>query len=110
VAIPAAPKPQRQYELVVNIPNEGPRTFPLKRGDNVLGRGDASDIKLPDPEQWLSRKHAMVRVNEDDSIELVDLNGVNGTFVKGARIETARLQPGATFVLGPNLEFKLQEK
>lgn len=99
-----------QWQLAVTLPGQGATMYPLKVGDNVIGRGEGCDIKVPDPEQWLSRKHANVRVGADGSVNVVDLKGINGTFVQGARIETAPLQAGGTFVLGPHLEFKLQER
>lgn len=104
------PPPPKQYALAVTLPGLGPTSYPLKVGENVLGRGEGCDIKLPDPEQWLSRKHACVRVSADGKVEVVDLKGINGTFVNGARVDSAPLKPGGTFVLGPHLEFKLQER
>ena len=102
--------PPPQWALTANVPGQGAMSYPLRVGDNVIGRGEGCDIKIPDPEQWLSRKHASVRVAADGSVEVVDLKGINGTFVKGTRIERAPLESGGTFVLGPHLEFKLQER
>lgn len=107
-ATEVVPRQERRLEVTVNLPGIGATKFPLKRGDNVVGRGEGCDIMVTDPEMWLSRKHAIIRVL-DDRIELVDLKGANGTFVQGKRIETATLQPGSSFVLGPHFEFKIQE-
>lgn len=97
------------FELEVNVPGHGPTTFTLKTGDNIIGRGSDCDIPIVDPEMWLSRKHANVCVSVD-RIELIDLQGKNGTYIKGQRIDRAVVKPGSTFVLGPHLEFKLQQR
>lgn len=97
------------FELDVNVPGHGPATFMLKIGDNIIGRGSDCDIPIVDPEMWLSRKHANVRVSVDQ-IELIDLQGRNGTYIRGERIDRALITPGSTFVLGPHLEFKLQQR
>jgi predicted component of type VI protein secretion system len=97
-----------QLELDARIPDVGAMSFPLKFGDNVLGRSQDCDITVPDPKNWLSRRHAVVRVTPD-AVELVDLGGMNGTFVNGNRISTVALTPGARFSLGPHLEFTLRK-
>ena len=103
------PPEEPPYELAVQLSGKGPNTFALKRGDNIVGRGEGCDIVVPDPEMWLSRKHVNVRVGPDE-ITLIDLKGKNGTFVQGQRIETVVLTPGSSFVLGPHLEFKLRKR
>lgn len=101
--------PALLFELEVNVPGHGPTTFTLKTGDNIIGRGSDCDIPIVDPEMWLSRKHANVCVSVD-RIELIDLQGRNGTYIKGQRIDRAVVKPGSTFVLGPHLECKLQQR
>ena len=97
------------FELLVDLPKLGPATFRLKFGDNVIGRGQDSDIRIPDPKKWLSRRHVIVRVSAN-GVELVDLAGTNGTFVKGERITQAVLTPGSSFDLGPSLAFTLRKQ
>jgi hypothetical protein len=92
--------------LTVTLPIDGPTSFALKYGDNTIGRSEACEIRIVDPEKWLSRRHAIIQVS-DNGVELIDLNGKNGTFVHGERITTASLVPGSTFVLGGRLEFTL---
>ena len=101
--------PTPPFELTISLPKKGLTRYALKFGDNTLGRGDACDISIPDPEKMISRKHAIVRVT-GDRVELIDQATANGTFVKGRRIESHVLEAGASFVLGPNLEFKLLRK
>ena len=87
------------YELVTVLPGVGAQTYRLKFGENVVGRGEAADIQVPDAQMGMSRRHAIVRVLPD-KIELVDLKGQNGTYVNGQRIETAVINPGTSFHLG----------
>lgn len=68
-------------------------------GESTLGRSDDADFTIPDP--TISRVHARVRVGE--SIELVDLDSANGTFVAEKPIEAnapRRLEPTSAFRLG----------
>jgi len=88
------------FELIVTLPKLGVQTYRLKYGDNVVGRSETCDIQIRDAEMVLSRRHAIIKVSPK-KIELVDLKGQNGTFVKGKRIETAILTVGSSFHLGP---------
>lgn len=51
-----------------------------------LGRGSSNDIVLPF--SWVSRKHAMVQVEENGTHNLIDLGSANGTIVNGRRVYT----------------------
>jgi predicted Zn finger-like uncharacterized protein len=77
--------------------------YPFGKPQVSLGRSGA-DIILGDPE--ISRRHCMVRVFPD-SILLVDTESTNGTFVKGSKIMSARLNFGEPFTLG-NTTLKLE--
>lgn len=63
------------------------QTWPLS-GKNTyqLGRESSNDIALP--YSWVSRKHAMIQVEENGNHNLIDLGSANGTFVNGRRIYT----------------------
>jgi pSer/pThr/pTyr-binding forkhead associated (FHA) protein len=103
------PPPQDpKLELVATVPDAGTMSFPLKFGDNTIGRAVDCDLCVPDSKNWLSRKHAVLRVSKE-RVELVDLGGMNGTFMNGAPITTATLSPGSSFSLGPHLEFTLRK-
>jgi class 3 adenylate cyclase len=65
----------------------------------VLGRGDA-DLVINDPE--ISRRHALIRAN-GDSFDIEDLDSLNGTWVNGRRISSARVGPGDVIQLGKTL-------
>lgn len=76
------------------------KVFPLQTGDNLVGRWDPDsgafpevDLESDDPEARISRKHALLRVGEQVTVE--DIGSLNGTFVNRSR----RLDPGAPIVL-----------
>ena len=67
----------------------GPRTsgrFPLKEGENFIGRSHESDILLDDSS--VSRRHAVVEVGLD-GVTIRDLGSRNGTKVAGQKIQQA---------------------
>jgi len=103
------PPPLPRYEVEVHVPDQATETFALKPGENVIGRSSECDIRLADPNKWLSRKHAVLRVLAE-SVELIDLNGMNGTYMNGNRISAAEVTPGSSFFLGPNIEFTLRQR
>lgn len=72
------------------------KEFPLQEGNNLIGRWDPDsgafpevDLEMDDPEARISRKHALIRVGPQITIE--DIGSMNGTFVNRNR----RLEPGA---------------
>lgn len=74
------------YQLVI-LSGETVRAFGLPAtGDVTIGRDPASDVLIEDP--GVSRQHAVLRVG--DTMELEDLGGANGTFVR----QTAPAGPG----------------
>jgi pSer/pThr/pTyr-binding forkhead associated (FHA) protein len=66
-------------------------------------------VVLPDPEKWLSRRHATLTVLAD-GIQLKDNGTVNGTFVGDQRIEAAAIEAGTSFRVGPKLELRLMRR
>ncbi len=76
---------QLAFELVV-FSGEEIRTFLLPRsGEVTIGRDEASTVRIDDPS--VSRQHAVLHVGE--RLEIEDLGGANGTFMR------AKAQPGA---------------
>src|SRR5271156_2696642 len=71
----------------------------------VVGRARTSYPPVFDP--TISRKHAEV-VCSEAGVEVRDLGSSNGTFVNGAKIETARLSPGDVVSFG-KVPFRLPE-
>lgn len=86
-------------ELVVFLGNET-RAYPLPdEGRISVGRAPESDVRIDDAS--ISRRHAIVRIDEELSVE--DLGSANGTIVHrqhvNASSETDRVGRGDTFVL-----------
>jgi pSer/pThr/pTyr-binding forkhead associated (FHA) protein len=64
----------------------------------VIGRSDAADCVIPDPN--ISRRHAELRQVAPGEWEIVDLNSTNGVKVNGRRLPSARLREGDEVTLG----------
>jgi FhaA, N-terminal domain/FHA domain len=67
-------------------------------GDRAtLGRSKECDILVDDPN--VSRRHAEL-VREGSSFWIVDLDSTNGVELNGKRLRRAKLEEGATFIVG----------
>jgi DNA-binding CsgD family transcriptional regulator len=86
-------------ELVVGT--QSGRVFPLRSGDNFLGRHTKLQVAIDD--EGISRKHAKVVVAGDGLVNLVDLQSTNGTFLNGVQIDVAVLREGDRVALGPDV-------
>ena len=65
-------------QLVVFL-GEQIRTFDLPQaGEVTIGRGEGNSVRIDDPS--VSRQHALLRVS--DTVEIEDLGGANGIFVR----------------------------
>lgn len=78
-------------------PNVGSR-YELGGGTVALGRHPESDIFLDDV--TVSRRHAEVRRNSDDSVVIRDLGSLNGTYVNGQRVNDHVLDHGDELQVG----------
>lgn len=85
------------------------KEFLLQKGDNLVGRWDPDsgafpevDLEADDPEARISRKHALIRVGEQVTIE--DIGSLNGTYVnRGPRLEPGTpvtLKDGDEIIIG----------
>ena len=63
----------------------------------TLGRSKECDFQVDDPN--VSRRHAEL-VREGSSYWIVDLDSTNGVELNGKRLRRAKLEEGATFVVG----------
>jgi two-component system, NtrC family, response regulator AtoC len=73
-----------------------------RRGVVVLGRSEGVDVLVDDPH--VSRRHAQLHIGE--TIEVEDLAGINGTFVRGQRVPAGLripIAPGEAVGLGDTL-------
>lgn len=68
-------------------PNAG-STFALDGDTTSIGRHPDSDLFLDDV--TVSRRHALIR-NTPDGYQINDVGSLNGTYVRGERIDTAEL-------------------
>jgi adenylate cyclase len=85
---------------------DGMHSFELRDGAaHVVGRAPTSDIPVIDP--TISRRHAELECR-DGIVTVRDLGSSNGTFVNGARIETATVTAGDTVTFG-KVGFKLAQ-
>jgi len=94
-ATPSLPPGSKVKLKIVRGGRKG-QEFPLEEGNNVIGRFDPEsgafpevDLEADDPEAKVSRKHALIKV-ENGKITIEDIGSLNGTYVNRA----PRLQPG----------------
>jgi hypothetical protein len=73
-------------------------SFPLRDGDNLIGRG-AGELSFPG-DGYVSSRHAMLTVHADQVV-LKDLGSSNGTFVR-MDAETG-ISPGDLLLIGEQL-------
>ena len=79
------------------VSTSGAQSFELREGSTLLvGRAASSDIPIFDP--TISRRHAQL-CSTSAGVEVSDLGSSNGTFVNGARVDSA------TVVVGDELTF-----
>src|SRR6266700_404626 len=99
---PSGDGPPTGWQLFV-MANDGFVIHALPdQGVVVLGRGDDVDVLVDDPH--VSRRHARLYLGE--AIQIEDLAGVNGTFVRGQRVPAGvrvAVVPGETLALGDTL-------
>ena len=70
------------------------------RGNCAIGRSPANEVVVPD--ERVSRRHALVHVQEGGEYWLVDLGSGNGTYVNGRRLtRPTRLKDGDEIEIGP---------
>jgi FHA domain-containing protein len=95
-ATAAAGAPFKAKLSVVRGGRKG-QEFPLEDGNNLVGRWDPEtgsfpevDLDADDPEAKISRKHALIRI-ENGKITIEDIGSLNGTYVN----RQPRLSPGS---------------
>ncbi|MBU0731037.1 MAG: adenylate/guanylate cyclase domain-containing protein [Proteobacteria bacterium] len=75
-------------------------TWPLG-GKNTFRIGRSTDNYIALPYSWVSRKHAMIQVEQNDVYSIIDLGSANGTSVNNKRILTpTHLQSGDIIAIG----------
>ena len=90
----AAP-PQTTVTLLLQ--DGSARSYVLQVGENVIGRGNAVDFRLPDT--GVSRQHAEIAWDGFDAV-LTDLKSTNGTTVNEIPVENWLLADGDVVTIG----------
>jgi ABC transport system ATP-binding/permease protein len=72
-------------------------TTDVPAGAIKIGRATDNDIVIPDV---LASRHHATLVPTPDGAEIRDARSINGTFVNGARVESAMLHDGDTVTIG----------
>jgi pSer/pThr/pTyr-binding forkhead associated (FHA) protein len=77
-------------EVVAGLPEHLGRRLPLRPKRTVLGRGATADIRVPDDQRGVSRRHAELR-GTDHGLLLVHHSRVNATLVNGIPVPDRRI-------------------
>jgi len=75
----------------------GSTSYALTSPTTSIGRGTDTDLRIDDP--GISRHHADIRQQGGD-VTIVDVGSTNGIVINGRRVQQARLDDGASVVLG----------
>nr|WP_042184058.1 DUF3662 and FHA domain-containing protein [Kibdelosporangium sp. MJ126-NF4]CEL16049.1 Single-stranded DNA-binding protein [Kibdelosporangium sp. MJ126-NF4]CTQ93974.1 Single-stranded DNA-binding protein [Kibdelosporangium sp. MJ126-NF4] len=105
-APPAVQTGPRQLSASLQLDDGSNRTYSLKQGGNVVGRGQDADFRLPDT--GVSRRHLEITW-DGQSATLADLGSTNGTTVNGTPVQTWQLADGDVIRIGhSSLVFRTQ--
>jgi hypothetical protein len=100
------PGPGRALNAMLQLDDGSNRTYSLKQGGNVVGRGQDADFRLPDT--GVSRRHLEITW-DGQSATLADIGSTNGTTVNGTPVQTWQLADGDVIRVGhSSLVFRTQ--
>ncbi|MFD2802990.1 FhaA domain-containing protein [Prauserella oleivorans] len=103
---PGMPGAPRQLQATLQLDDGSNRTYSLKQGGNVVGRGQDADFRLPDT--GVSRRHLEITW-DGQSATLADIGSTNGTTVNGTPVQTWQLADGDVIRVGhSSLVFRTQ--
>jgi pSer/pThr/pTyr-binding forkhead associated (FHA) protein len=86
--------------LVLEKRRKRSQSFHLRRAETVVGRQQGSGLRIPSAE--VSRRHCLLRVEEDGYLTVEDLDSVNGTYLNGERVSGVEVvRPGDRLQIGP---------
>lgn len=80
--------------------------FAVKPGWSRIGRSVAADIRIDDPS--VSRRHALIVSEPDESLRILDDRSLNGVFVNGEEVEWGKLADGDELTIGSYRLFVLE--
>ena len=105
-APPAVQGGNRQLTATLQLDDGSNRSYSLKQGGNVVGRGQDADFRLPDT--GVSRRHLEITW-DGQSATLADIGSTNGTTVNGTPVQTWQLADGDVIRVGhSSLVFRTQ--
>ncbi|MFD2418050.1 DUF3662 and FHA domain-containing protein [Amycolatopsis pigmentata] len=105
-APPAVQGGNRQVAATLQLDDGSNRSYSLKQGSNVVGRGQDADFRLPDT--GVSRRHLEITW-DGQSATLADIGSTNGTTVNGTPVQTWQLADGDVIRVGhSSLVFRTQ--
>ena len=91
VSIPSANEPPTGPRIELRTRNGGRQFFPLDKPVVRIGRSPSNDVILV--EEWVSKKHAEIRVAAD-RYDLHDLGSRSGVYVNGEPVTEHTLKDG----------------
>ena len=83
-------------------------TIPLPDGEATLGRDPTNAVAVVDPS--VSRKHCLLRREEDGRFQIKDLDSRNGTLVNGLAVKEQWLRHGDEIATGDSVFLFLLEE
>ncbi|WP_328349586.1 DUF3662 domain-containing protein [Mycobacterium sp. NBC_00419] len=89
--------PGAAHNVTLQLDDGSGRTYQLREGANVIGRGQDAQFRLPDT--GVSRRHLEIRWDGQVAL-LSDLNSTNGTTVNNAPVQEWQLADGDVIRLG----------
>jgi Protein of unknown function (DUF3662)/FHA domain len=92
-----APAAYGAANVTLQLDDGSGRTYQLREGANVVGRGQDAQFRLPDT--GVSRRHLEIRWDGQVAL-LSDLNSTNGTTVNNAPVQEWQLADGDVIRLG----------
>ena len=93
--------------LVISGPSKD-QTIPLPDGEATVGRDPANVVAVIDPS--VSRKHCLLRREEDGRFQIRDLDSRNGTIVNGTAVKEQWLRHGDEIATGDSVFLFLVEE
>ncbi|MBF6237962.1 DUF3662 domain-containing protein [Nocardia otitidiscaviarum] len=87
----APPHGGSSYSATLQLDDGSGRTYQLREGSNIIGRGQDAHFRLPDT--GVSRRHIEVRWDGQTAM-LSDLGSTNGTLVNGSPVQDWQLADG----------------
>ena len=89
--------PAAAHAVTLQLDDGSGRTYQLREGANVIGRGQDAQFRLPDT--GVSRRHLEIRWDGQVAL-LSDLNSTNGTTVNNAPVQEWQLADGDVIRVG----------